>query len=263
MSTWAALSKISSSGLFDRVLEPGYNYTTLKRRKDEPCRHRTLQRGSRPARSAELLPSIGEQAAEYMTWGSSIGGPTPDKPIDRMKGRGTDFFYQARDRQTKERLALDVAERSESTWLGERTIGLYAINPMTRRSNGRDRRRLRRCRPRSRDPQNGAARTGWGSRHRGECRRGAPVDSLRRAAAGEALPIHIQNLALRPACSDQRSIPSRWTAPSLPRQDELGRGVRRTRPSLLSAFIEPTRTGIGPRMPQAVSWNSSSNLRMR
>src|SRR5437899_12532991 len=43
---------------------------------------------------------------------------------------GKYFFYQARDRRTKERLALD-AQVVRKHLAGEQTIGLYAINPMT------------------------------------------------------------------------------------------------------------------------------------
>jgi len=55
---------------------------------------------------AELLPASVEQAAEYMTWfvnRRAYTGQT-DRPDEKS---GKYFFYQARDRQTKERLVLD------------------------------------------------------------------------------------------------------------------------------------------------------------
>jgi hypothetical protein len=76
-----------------------------------------------------------------------------DRPDEKS---GKYFFYQARDRRTKERLALDE-QVVRKHLAGEQTIGLYAINPMTQCSKwGRDRRRLRRRLPRFADPQMGA-----------------------------------------------------------------------------------------------------------
>lgn len=53
-----------------------------------------------------------------------------DRPDERS---GKYFFYQARDRQSKTRLALDE-QIVRKHLAGEQTIGLYAINPETQRS---------------------------------------------------------------------------------------------------------------------------------
>jgi len=82
-----------------------------------------------PRPRAELLPATVEQAAEYMTWFVNRRAYTrqTDRPDEKS---GKYFFYQARDRQTKERLALDE-QVVQKHLAGEQTIGLYAINPMT------------------------------------------------------------------------------------------------------------------------------------
>jgi hypothetical protein len=82
-----------------------------------------------PRPRAELLPATVEQAAEYMTWFVNRRAYTrqTDRPDEKSRKY---FFYQARDRQTKERLALDE-QAVRKHLAGEQTIGLYAINPMT------------------------------------------------------------------------------------------------------------------------------------
>ena len=82
-----------------------------------------------PRQKPEILLATVAQATEYMAWFVNRRAYTrqTDRPDEKS---GKYFFYQARDRQTKERLALDeqVVRKHLS---GERTIGLYAINPET------------------------------------------------------------------------------------------------------------------------------------
>ena len=82
-----------------------------------------------PRPSAELLPATDEQASEFTTWFVNRRAYTrqTDRPDEKSRKY---FFYQARDRQTKERLALDEQVVLKHL-AGEQTIGLYAINPMT------------------------------------------------------------------------------------------------------------------------------------
>ena len=82
-----------------------------------------------PRPEPELLPATLGQAAEYMAWFVNRCAYTrqTDRPDERS---GKYYFYQARDQMTKERLSLDphVVRKHLA---GERTIGLYAINPET------------------------------------------------------------------------------------------------------------------------------------
>ena len=82
-----------------------------------------------PRPSVDILPASVDQAAEYMTWFVNRRAYTrqTDRPDEKS---GKYFFYQARDRQTKERLALDE-QVVRKHLAGELTIGLYAINPVT------------------------------------------------------------------------------------------------------------------------------------
>jgi hypothetical protein len=82
-----------------------------------------------PRPKPELLSASMEQAQEYMSW--FINRRAYTRQTDRPDGdSGKYFFYQARDYDTKERLALDL-ETVRRHLTGEITIGLYAINPET------------------------------------------------------------------------------------------------------------------------------------
>jgi hypothetical protein len=77
----------------------------------------------------EILPATLAQATEFMAW--FVNRRAYTRQTERPdKESGKYFFYQARERHTKERLALDeqVVRKHLS---GEQTIGLYAINPET------------------------------------------------------------------------------------------------------------------------------------
>ena len=82
-----------------------------------------------PRQQPEILPATVGQAAEYMAWFVNRRAYTrqTDRPDEHS---GKYYFYQARNRQTKERLALDPLVIQKHL-AGERTIGLYAINPET------------------------------------------------------------------------------------------------------------------------------------
>ena len=82
-----------------------------------------------PRRQPEFLPVTVAQAAEYMAWFVNRRAYTrqADWPDEKS---GKYFFYQARNRQTKSRLALDEQVICKHL-AGEQTIGLYAINPET------------------------------------------------------------------------------------------------------------------------------------
>ena len=125
----AALSKISKLLVHLTEFQNRGTTTQLGRKEDEPCRQSELQRGNHLARSAEILPATIEQAAEYMTWFVNRRAYTrqTDRPDEKS---GKYFFYQARNRQTKERLALDE-QVIRKHLAGVQTIGLYAINPET------------------------------------------------------------------------------------------------------------------------------------
>jgi hypothetical protein len=87
---------------------------------------------SPPRPKPELLPATVEQASEYMAW--FVNRRTYTRQTNRPDEKsGKYFFYQARDRETKERLALDE-EIVRKHLAGEQTIGVYAINPETQRS---------------------------------------------------------------------------------------------------------------------------------
>jgi hypothetical protein len=143
-----------------------------------------------------------------------------DRPDEKSRNY---FFYQARDRRTKERLALDE-QVVRKHLAGEQTIGLYAINPMTQCSKWvaidadyggayRDLRTLK-----------------WELEQDGVhaivemSRRGAHLwNSLRWAAAGEALPyLNIYNLALRLDVPIKGAFKQADGIEVFPRQDELG-----------------------------------------
>jgi hypothetical protein len=85
-----------------------------------------------PRPKPELQPATDEQAREYMSWFVNRRTYTrqKDKPDPES---GKYFFYQARNFETKERLALDT-ETVRKHLAGEMTIGLYAINPKTQSS---------------------------------------------------------------------------------------------------------------------------------
>ena len=82
-----------------------------------------------PRPQPELLPVTVAQAAEYKAWFVNRRAYTrqTDWPDEKS---GKYFFYQARDRKTKSRLALDE-QVIRKHLAGEQTIGLYAINPET------------------------------------------------------------------------------------------------------------------------------------
>lgn len=85
-----------------------------------------------PRPNPEILPATTEQAREYTAWFVNRRAYTrqTDRPDENS---GKYYFYQARNRQTKERLSLDdLVIRKHLA--GEQTIGLYAINPETQRS---------------------------------------------------------------------------------------------------------------------------------
>ena len=85
-----------------------------------------------PRPKPELQAATDEQAQEYMSWFVNRRAYTrqKDKPDPES---GKYFFYQARNYETKERLALDT-ETVRKHLAGQMTIGLYAINPMTQSS---------------------------------------------------------------------------------------------------------------------------------
>jgi hypothetical protein len=82
-----------------------------------------------PRPQPELLQVTVAQAAEYKAWFVNRRAYTrqTDWPDEKS---GKYFFYQARDRKTKSRLALDE-QVIRKHLAGEQTIGLYAINPET------------------------------------------------------------------------------------------------------------------------------------
>jgi hypothetical protein len=85
-----------------------------------------------PRTQPEILPATIEQAQEYTAWFVNRRAYTrqTDRPDDNS---GKYYFYQARNRQTKERLALD-GQVIRKHLAGVQTVGLYAINPETQRS---------------------------------------------------------------------------------------------------------------------------------
>jgi hypothetical protein len=85
-----------------------------------------------PRTQPEILPATIEQAHEYTAWFVNRRAYTrqTDRPDDNS---GKYYFYQARNRQTKERLALDD-QVIRKHLAGVQTVGLYAINPETQRS---------------------------------------------------------------------------------------------------------------------------------
>lgn len=82
-----------------------------------------------PRSQPEILPATAGQAAEYIAWFVNRRAYTrqTDRPDEHS---GKYYFYQARDRRTKERLALNPLVIQKHL-AGEMTIGLYAINPET------------------------------------------------------------------------------------------------------------------------------------
>ena len=82
-----------------------------------------------PRPQPEILPATVGQAAEYMAWFVNRRAYTrqTDRPDEHS---GKYYFYQARDRRTKERLSLDPLVIQKHL-AGELTVGLYAINPET------------------------------------------------------------------------------------------------------------------------------------
>ena len=85
-----------------------------------------------PRAKPELLPATSEQASEYMAWFVNRRAYTRQTHRPDEKS-GKYFFYQARERETKEPLALGE-EDVRKHLAGQLTIGLYAINPETQRS---------------------------------------------------------------------------------------------------------------------------------
>lgn len=85
-----------------------------------------------PRPQPEILPATIEQAREYTAWFANRRAYTrqTDRPDENS---GKYYFYQARNRQTKERLSLDD-QVIRKHLAGVQTIGLYAINPETQRS---------------------------------------------------------------------------------------------------------------------------------
>ena len=82
-----------------------------------------------PRPQPEILPATVGQAAEYMAW--FVNRRTYTRQTDRPdEHSGKYYFYQARDRRTKERLALEPGVIQKHL-AGELTAGLYAINPET------------------------------------------------------------------------------------------------------------------------------------
>src|SRR6266567_1673075 len=82
-----------------------------------------------PRPHPEILPATTEQAKEYTTWFVNRRAYTrqTDRPDENS---GKYCFYQARNRQTKERFSLDD-QVIRKHLAGEQTVGLYAINPET------------------------------------------------------------------------------------------------------------------------------------
>ena len=82
-----------------------------------------------PRPQPEILPASVGQAAEYMAWFVNRRAYTrqTDRPDEHS---GKYYFYQARNRSTKERLSLDPVVVQKHL-AGELTVGLYAINPET------------------------------------------------------------------------------------------------------------------------------------
>ena len=82
-----------------------------------------------PRPTPEILPVTAEQASEYMTWFVNRRAYTQQRHTPDAESKKY-FFYQARNRVTREPLALDI--RTVQRHLqGHHTIGLYAINPET------------------------------------------------------------------------------------------------------------------------------------
>ena len=174
-----------------------------------------------PRPQPEILPATVGQAAEYMAWFVNRRAYTrqTDRPDEHS---GKYYFYQARNRQTKERLALDD-QVIRKHLAGVQTIGLYAINPETQRSKWvaidadydgayRDLRTLK-----------------WELEQDGVC---AIVEMSRRGAhlwilCEEPLPaklcrIYIYNLALRLDVPIKGVLKQVDGIEIFPRQDELG-----------------------------------------
>src|SRR6201998_4002554 len=82
-----------------------------------------------PRPPPEILPPTVGQAAGPMDWVLNRRAYTrqTDRPDEHS---GKYYFYQARDRRTKEQLALDPVVIQKHL-AGELTVGLYAINPET------------------------------------------------------------------------------------------------------------------------------------
>jgi len=176
-----------------------------------------------PRPKPELIAATTEQAEEYMSWFVNRRAFTRqrDNPDPET---GKCFFYQPRDFETKERLALDT-ETVRRHLTGEITIGLYAINPETQCSKWvaidgdyadayRDLRLLR-----------------WELKQDGV---EASVEMSRRGGHlwtlfEEPLParlcrLYIQNLALRLGIPIKGVLKQVDGIEIFPRQDELGAG---------------------------------------
>lgn len=85
-----------------------------------------------PRPQPTILPVDDEQVAEYSAWFVNRRAFTrqTDKPDPET---GKYFYYQPKDRSTRERLSLDhlTLRRHLAGW---QTVGLYAINPENQRS---------------------------------------------------------------------------------------------------------------------------------
>ena len=82
-----------------------------------------------PRPAPEILPATVEQASEYMTWFVNRRAYTQQRHTPDPESKKY-FFYQARNRVTREPLALDI-RTIQRHLQGHHTIGLYAINPET------------------------------------------------------------------------------------------------------------------------------------
>src|SRR5215472_3778800 len=85
-----------------------------------------------PRPHPEILSATIDQAREYTAW--FVNRRAYTRQTDRPdQNSGKYYLYQARNRQTKERLALDN-QGIRKHLAGVQTIGLYAINPETQSS---------------------------------------------------------------------------------------------------------------------------------
>ena len=213
-----------------------------------------------PRPQPEILPATIGQAREYTAWFVNRRAYTrqTDRPDEQF---GKYYFYQARNRQTKERLALDDSGDSKASGgrADHRSLCHQPGDPAI--EMGRDRRRLRRSLPGSQNAQVGT-RTGWSVRH---CRdvppRRAPLDSVRanRSPQSYAVSIYIISPSGWTYRSRERSSRSTGSKSFLDRTRSAPRNSG-TPSAGRSAFIAPTCTGTGLRMRPATSTTSSGTF---